>query len=368
VSAIRQAWIAFLLAALVTPAAAHHGVGTDLAGLNICLYGDCEARGTYVADPYGMYNPGVLTVGAAAHVPRGVIVSGSYYDLDIGGVDGDVGLGAVTLSHMPVVFQVVAAYAEARGAVRPLPGVDMSFRTRVVRLAAGIDAGRLFGLSGLSLGLAGVVPGTDSDLRLNAGGTTFVKSKETRQVELIPGVHWRTGEHDWFMIGAFLDVTSNDTMAQGLDPVSGGMLRRSGTLNSWFARTGVSLLPFVPLGLTEGGSPRAEWLRWIRVGADVEYRNISVPDETGEEATIAYFGADGPLLPDPLNPLAGWLRPWLLGGVDTRGGWGIGAGAYGRGWLAPLGCNVAWSSRLITRFLGDRVESFAVTCSVVVPL
>lgn len=364
--AIRYRSIPLLLVVLATPAAAHHELGTDLASLNLCMYGDCEARGSYAADPYGMYNPGVLTVGAAAHVPHGVIVSGSYYDLDIGAVDADVGLGAVTLAYMPVVFQVVAAYAEARGAVRPLPGVDMSYRTRVVRLAAGIDAGRLLGLRGLSLGLAGVVPGTGSDLRLKAGGATFVKSKERREVELIPGIHWRTGERDWFMAGAYLDVTSNDVSAQGLDPVSGNPLRRSGTLNSWFARAGVSLLPFVPLGLTEGSSARAEWLGWLRFGTDVEYRNISVPDEPGEEATIAYFGADGPLLTDALNPLAGWVRPWLLGGVDTRGGWGVGAGAYGRGWLAPVGCNVAWSSRPITEFLGDRVEAFAATCSVMV--
>jgi hypothetical protein len=367
VSTIRHRSVVLVFVVLATPAAADHGVGTDLAALNLCMYGDCEARGSYAADPYGMYNPGVLTVGAAAHIPRGLILSGSYFNLDVGGVDGDVGLGVATFTYMPVVFQVAAAYAEVRGAVRPLPGVDMSFRTRPVRLAAGIDAGRVLGLGGLSLGLAGVVPGTESDLRLKAGGATFVKSTETREVELIPGVHWRTGEQDWFMAGAFLDVTRNDVSARGVDPVSGNPLRRSGTLNSWFARAGVSFLPFVPLGLTEGDSTRAQWLSWLRIGTDVEYRNISVPDEPGEKATIAYFGADGPLLPDPLNPLAGWVRPWVIGGVDTGGGWGVGAGAYGQGWLAPLGCNAAWSSRPLTEFLGDRVESFAVTCSVMVP-
>ncbi len=283
------------------------------------MYGDCEARGSFAADPYGIYNPGVLAVGAAAHMSRGVILSGSYYDLDVGGVDGDIGVGAVTFAYEPLVFQVAIVYAEARGAVRPLPGVDMSFRTRVVRLAAGIDAGRVLGLRGLSVGLAGVVPGTKSDLRLKAGGATFVESTETRAVEIIPGIHWRTGEQDWFMTGAFLDATRNDLSAHGTDPITGSPLRRSGTINTWFARVGISVLPFVPLGLTEGDLPRAQWLRRLRIGTDVEYRNISVPDEPGEQVTIAYFGADGPLLPDALNPLADWVLPWFIGGVDTRG-------------------------------------------------
>ncbi len=367
VTANRHRSIVLLLVVFAAPAAAHHEVGTDLSALNLCMYGDCEARGSFAADPYGIYNPGVLAVGAASFMPRGVILSGSYYDLDVGGVDGDIGVGAVTFAYEPLVLQVATVYAEARGAVRPLPGVDMSFRTRVVRLAAGIDAGRVLGLRGLSLGLAGVVPGTKSDLRLKAGGMTFVESTETRAVEIIPGVHWRSGEQDWFMAGAFLDATRNDVSAHGVDPVTGNPLRRSGTLNSWFARVGISLLPFVPLGLTEGDAPRAQWLRGLRLGTDVEYRNISVPDEPGEQVTIAYFGADGPLLPDALNPLADWVLPWLIGGVDTRGGWGVGAGAYGQGWLAPIGCNLAWSSRPLTEFLGDRVEALAATCSVMLP-
>lgn len=342
-------------------------MGSDLASLNLCLYGDCEARGSYAADPYGLYNPGVLTVGAAAYVPHGVILSGSYFDLDIGGVDSDIGVGVVTLAYMPVVFQVAVAYAEAHGAVRELPGVRMSFRTRAVRVAVGIDGERVLGIPGLSLGLAFVVPGTESDLRLKTAGISFVKSTETRDVELIPGIHWSGGERDWFMAGAFLDATRNDVSARGLDPVTGNPLRRKGTVNAWYARAGISLLPFVPLGLAAGDSMRAEWLGQVRIGSDVEYRNISVPDESGVDTAIGYFGADAPLLPDSLNPLSRWVRPWVIGGVDSRGGWGAGAGAYGQGALAPVGCNVAWSSRPITEFLGDRVDAFAVTCSVMAP-
>jgi hypothetical protein len=357
-----------LLLIVAAPAFGSHGIGTDLTSLNLCLYGDCEARGSYAADPYGLYNPAILTVGSLEHLPRGLVVSGSYFDLGIGAVDSDIGSGVLTFAHAPVAFQIAVGYAEAHGGVRPLPGVDMSFRTRAVRLAAGIDAERLFGLRGLSLGLAGVVPGTHSDLRLKMAGSTFVTSHETREVEIIPGVHWRGGDRYWFMAGAFLDALSNGVKAEGLDPESGNPLRRSGTTNAWFARAGTSILPFVPLGLADGPSPRAQWLRWLRLGIDVEYRNISVPDEDGRSLAIAYFGADNLLLPDAFNPLAGWVRPWLLGGVDTQGGWGAGLGAYGRGPLRMVGCNAALSSRPIVQYLGHRVEALAFTCSVMIPL
>ncbi len=365
---LRHLSIVGLLLLAAAPARGDHGIGTDLTSLNLCLYGDCEARGSYAADPYGLYNPGILTVGSLEHLPRGVIVSGSYFDLGIGGIDSDIGTGVLTFAYTPVAFQVAVGYGEAHGAVRRLPGVDMSFRTRAVRLAAGVDAERVFGVRGLSLGLAGVVPGMHSDLRLKAAGSTFVESTETREVEIIPGVHWRGGDRYWFMAGAFLDAVRNGVKANGLDPESGTPLHRSGTTNAWFARVGTSILPFVPLGLADGESPRAEWLGWLRLGIDVEYRNISVPDEGGDSATIAYFGADGMLLPDAYNPLADWVRPWILGGVDTRGGWGAGLGAYGRGLLRAVGCNAAVSSRPITQYLGNRVEALAFTCSVMVPL
>ena len=51
-------WLAFALA----PAANAQQIGTDIAGLNLCLYGDCEARGAYAADPFGWANPGTMPV------------------------------------------------------------------------------------------------------------------------------------------------------------------------------------------------------------------------------------------------------------------------------------------------------------------
>lgn len=357
-----------LVFALARSAGAHHDIGTDLASLNLCLYGDCEARGTYAADPYGLYNPGVLAGPTLEMLPRGVAISGSYFHLDIGGVDTDIEAGVATLAWAPVVFQVATVYAEAHGPVHPLPGVDMRFRTRAIRLAAGIDLDATLGLDGLSVGLAGVIPDMHSDLHLTAGGRTIARSTETRDVELIPGALWRTGERDWLMLGAFVDATRNHVDSAGLDPATGQMLRRSGTTNLWFARAGLSALPFVPLGLASDATASSRWLGELRVGVDVEYRNLSVPNEPGERGAVGFFGADAPLLPASLNPLSAWLRPWVLGGVDTRGGWGAGLGLYGEGLLRFAGCNGAYSQRPLTAYLGDRVEAIAVTCSVMLPL
>jgi hypothetical protein len=362
--------VALLLLLLVsaTPAAGSHAIGTDLASLNLCFYGDCDARGTYAADPYGLYNPATMTVATLRHVPRGVVLSGSYFHLDIGGTDGDVEVGVVTFAWEAIAFQVATAYAEIEGPVRELPGVDLHFRTRAVRLALGVDGERTLGLRGLSLGIAGIAPGTTSDTRLEIGGSTFVKATETRDVNVVPGLHWRGGEKEWFMIGAFLDATRNGVDMQGLDPVTGTPLRRSATVNTWFARVGVSLLPLVPLGLAGDGTPIAQWLGAVRLATDVEYANLSVPDEGSKRGATAFFGFDAPVLPDALNPLRRWLRVVALGGVDTRGGWGLGAGLYGQGPLSFVGCNPAFSSRPLTEFIGERVDAAAVTCSVMFPL
>lgn len=364
-------WIATaaaLACVVASTAAADHAIGTDLASLNLCLYGDCEARGAFAADPYGVYNPAAMTAGAARDLPRGLVTSGSYYHLDVGAVDADIGVGVATLVWEPVAVQVASAYVEAEGAVRPIPGVDMTFRTRAVRLAVALDAERALGVRGLSLGLGGVLPGTTSDLRLTMRGRTFVRSEERRELELIPGLHWHGGERDWFMAGAFLDVLRDYVESIGVDPLTGVPLHRHATANVWFARAGVSILPAVPLGLADGDSPPAAWAGALRIGIDVEYRNLAIPDEAAVDGTTAYMGVDALLVPDAWNPLRGWVRPWVIGGVDTTGGWGAGVGLYGRGPLQFLGCNQAYSSRPLTGFLGDRVEALAVTCSAMVPL
>ena len=358
-----------LLLALAAPASAGRGVGTDLASLNLCLYGDCEARGTYAADPFGLSNPGTLAFTPHSRfLPRGAVGSGSYFRLHVGDVDGDLESGVATVAWNTVVFQVATAYAEADGPVAAEPGVTMHFRTRAVRLAAGIDAEAFLGIRGLSLGLAGIVPGTKTDVSLAAGGVRFVDSTETRDLELVPGFLWHTGVHDWLMVGGFLDVVRNGVESRGFDPITGTPFAKRATTNVLFARAGVSTLPLVPFGLADGDSPRDQWLTKVRLATDVEYRNISAPGEGNVQGATGFFGLDVPLVPDAWNPLAGWMRVWLLGGVDTRGGWGVGGGLYGNGPLKPFGCNPAYSSRPLADFIGDRVKLFAITCSVMVPL
>jgi hypothetical protein len=54
--------------AILLAADAAHGqkLGTDIAGLNLCLYGDCEARGSYAADP----SSSSRSAGAVNSIPR----------------------------------------------------------------------------------------------------------------------------------------------------------------------------------------------------------------------------------------------------------------------------------------------------------
>jgi hypothetical protein len=61
------------LVVLLSCATAHGGgVSTDITALNLCMYGDCEARGSYAADPYGWANPATLPVGTLPHLDHGV--------------------------------------------------------------------------------------------------------------------------------------------------------------------------------------------------------------------------------------------------------------------------------------------------------
>ncbi|MGD0946247.1 MAG: hypothetical protein ABSA52_02370 [Candidatus Binatia bacterium] len=127
------------------------------------------------------------------YVPRGAFFSGSYFRLNVGGIGADVGSGTVTMAAAPFLFQVNTVYAEASGSVRSLPGVDLGFRTRIVRLAAAVDLDRAVGAHGLSVGLIGAAPATQNDLKLSATGVTFLTAKEDRDIDLTFGLHWRGG-------------------------------------------------------------------------------------------------------------------------------------------------------------------------------
>jgi hypothetical protein len=151
--------LALCLPLLVAPGARGQPIGTDIAALNLCLYGDCEARGAYAADPYGWANPATMPVGALPFTERGVFVAGNYYRLNAGRVGVDIEAASAALALSPFVFLVTGVYAEGEGPTRVLPGVDVGIRTRSVRLAAAVDLERAVGLDGFSVGLMGVVPG-----------------------------------------------------------------------------------------------------------------------------------------------------------------------------------------------------------------
>jgi hypothetical protein len=350
------------------PAASAQDIGTDIAGLNLCLYGDCEARGAYAADPFGFANPGTLAVGTLMYLSRGVAVSNSYFRLNVGGIGVNLESPSVIIAVDPWVFQVNVIYAEGSGAVRSIPDVDSTLHTRMVRLAAGVDLGRTaWHLTGLSVGLLAGVPGTTSDLDLDFSGIKVADSNETHEVALAPGMAWRAGAQDWFSIGAFLNAERHHESAWMIDPATFQRIEQHGTTNAWFTRLGFSVLPFVPLGYTDASSPAAEWLKEVRVAADMEYRNISALGEPTRSAQAGYFGADVRVLPDAWNPLSAYVRPYLIGGVDTNGGWGLGAGIYGNGMLEAFSCNPAYSSRPLADSLGNRVDIWAATCAVGVP-
>lgn len=359
--------LASILLVLRSYTLAQH-LGTDISGLNFCLYGDCEARGSYAADPFGLANPGTMPVGVLTYLPRGVFVSNSYFRVNAGGVGLHIESPSITLAADPWIAQVSVIYAEGGGAVRSLPGVDLSLRTRLVRLGGAVDLGRTaLHLTGLSIGLLAGVPGTNSDVHLSAEDFTFIKSRDDHEIGLTGGAHWRTGERDWFNLGAFVNAERHRETTWSTDLTSFETIREREVTNAWFARIGLSVLPFVPAGLAQSPTPAGEWFGEVRLGADLEHRNIAVPNDHTRAQEKGYFGLDARLLPDAWNPLSQHARLYIIGGVDTDAGWGLGAGVYGNGPLQFLTCNPAYSSRPLARSLGDRVNVWAATCSVALP-
>ena len=364
---VRMWLVAIVLGLISNPATAQH-LGTDIAGLySLCLYGDCEARGSYAADPFGMANPGTMPV-ALMYLPRGVFVNNSYFRVNVGGVGVNVESPGVTLTAEPWIAQVSMIYAEGGGAVRSLPGVDASLRIRTIRVAGAVDLGRTaLHLTGLSVGLLAGLPVTSTDLRLSAQGFTFVDSHGDHEIGLTPGVHWRSGERDWFNVGAFVDAERSQETTQETDLTTFETVRQRAKSNAWFGRAGLSLLPFVPTGLGENPSAMGQFLNEVRLGADLQYRNITVPNEPTLSREKGYFGLDAPLLPDAWNPASDYMRVYVIGGVDTDAGWGLGAGLYGNGPLEFFSCNPAYSSRPLAKSLGNRLDVWAATCVVALP-
>ncbi len=360
-----------LLALLWTaPARAEPHLGSDLAELFFCLGADCEARGSWAADPYGWSNPATMTAGTLPFVARGVFLTPpSWFHLNAGGVSGDVLLPSLAVALDPWVFEVDFAYAEASGTPRSLPGTDLHSRTRQLRLGAALDLGRTAAaISGLSAGLRFGVPGTTTDARLLAAGQSFLVETDERDYDFNPGLLWRWGKLDWLGVGATFEVLRDSVRREAPGQASSPAIVEHGATNAWYARSGASLLPFVPLGLAEPSSPALSLLGRVRLGADLEYRNILAAGEPLRERWVGYFGADVPLLPEPWKPIADYLQLWLISGVDTDTGYGLGVGLYGNGPAQFIGCAGAYSSRPLAPSLGDRVDVWATTCSLTLPL
>jgi hypothetical protein len=110
-----------------------------------------------------------------------------------------------------------------------------------------------------------------------------------------------------------------------------------------------------------------QFLNEVRLGADLEYRNITVPNEPTLSREKGYFGLEAPLLPDAWNPASDYMRVYVIGGADTDAGWGLGAGLYGNGPLEFFSCNPAYSSRPLAKSLGNRLNVWAATCAVALP-
>ena len=75
-----------------------------------------------------------------------------------------------------------------------LVGVPLAvayLRTRALWLAGAIDLGRTpLGLHGLSLGVRGALPATDTDLRVSSGGFNLIKATDHREIDAMVGALW----------------------------------------------------------------------------------------------------------------------------------------------------------------------------------
>lgn len=356
--------IASALLVVFTPVSAFAGIGRDLININPCLYADCEVLGASVANPYGWTkNPATLPVGTLPYVGHGLFISTGYFNLDVGDVQVDIESLTFTYANDPFVFQVNVVHADANGEASSAPGLKFDFNADVINLAAAIDLGRAGFINGLSVGIFAALPIADSDLDLSVGGVNVFDSVGDRDVNITLGAHYRVGERDWFAVGASVQMSENDVRATIVDPTTGAVFRTKGTTNAWFARVGVSLLPFVPFG-AEG-----ELAQDFRIGLDLEHRNIAVPDEGTYSHETGYVGLEARLLPDRWNALARYFRPYGLAGVDTDGGWGVGFGLYGNpaGPLAWFSLNLGYSSRDLAPSIGNRVEQLGIGISIAAP-
>lgn len=378
VNAVIISIVTFLLLVITPTITSAQKIGLDLLSLNPCLYGDCEARGSYAADPWGWPNPATMTY-SLNYVKRGVFFSGGHFFVNAGDMNADISSGTMTVAYDPFVFQVNGVKATGGGYVKgPVPGVRLNVNMPVIRAAAAVDLDRF--VPGLSVGLLGALPVVDSKINVTLvplSRLPVARIKEARSVDITGGAFWHGGHRDWLMLGAYVNGASFDDKGRYFDPSTFTFVNDESTSNAWYARVGASFLPYYGYGQLMGqhyavptrNESMKELLSEIRLGIDWEHRNLTVPAEGTRDQDIGYFGADFRALPDYWNVLHPLVRPYGIVGVDTMGGWGAGLGLYGNpdGLLGWLSVNLGYSSRPLTPSFG-RTNTFAVSASVSIPL
>lgn len=349
------------------------GVGTDIAKVSeFCLYPDCGARLASTAHEWGFANAATLTEIFDLDAGNLVLVGGSYYNLHAGAVDGSLYSGTVTATYEPLVFQLNYVAANAAGGPEGLPGLDLDFDTKRLRVSLALDLERSVGLNGLSIGVTAVLPSSENDLGISTqipdfGRLDLVRAHEEPGYDLTVGVLYETGQRDWFRVGATLNVASYDSTAAVLDPNSGQVFEFDTTSNIWFGRIGTTVHPFIPMGVASSDSSWDEWRRKVEVSADLRVANISISGEDTIRPVDAFVGVDVPLLPRHRNPLSKWVEFVGIAGVGTDGSWGVGLGVYGQGKLQWLTCDSMYNRQPG----GDLANNFVISgvgCSASFPL
>jgi len=367
--------VVFALLAVSIAADARAGLGADL-GLKseFCLYADCNARQAWVAHEWGQSNAATLVEVFDFWPSEKPIsfVSGGWFGLKAGDVEGTISSGSAALAWSPIVIQFNYAVAEADGVPRAVPDAEMDLETTRLSLSVALDLERSFGVKGLSIGIIGYIPVAEDSLALSAeipdvGKVTFADSKENVAYNLSAGVLWETGEKDWLRFGAYLNAIENYSDSTLLDPSTGDALRTHQTSNLWLSRVGTSFRPLVPLGLTEGDTEWSRYRRDLKISADLRVSSISIPDEGVDNRADFFVGIDTLLLPDHWNPLSRYVGIYAVTGAGSDGSWGAGLGLYGRGAIEWLTCDTSYS-RAPGRSLAENFEISAFACAAWLPL
>ena len=364
---------ALVVALIATDAAA--GLGSDLALLSeFCLYADCNARQAWVAHEWGQSNAATLVemFDYSTGDEPFTVMSGSWFGIDAGKVNGSIGSGSAMIAWSPVVVQFNYASAGLDGGPRSPAGTEMDLETTRLSLSVALDLERAFAIKGLSVGIIGYIPTDEQTLSLSmdvpdVGEIPLVDSRENVAYNLSAGILWETGEKDWLRLGAYINGAENYMDTVQLDPDTGAMLVAHQTSNLWFSRIGTTVRPLVPLGLTAGDTPWSRFRSEIKLSTDLRVTSISVPGESVDNRADFFAGIDTLLLPDHWNPLSHYLQLSGVAGVGSEGSWGVGFGVYGRGVMEWLMCDVSYS-RAPGRSLADDIEISAVACAVWLPI